>query len=88
MYLDETLSKDSYYINYYFTEMAKKYVLTLSNDNKELNNIVKKYYTKWKKTYYVSTYNEEYLKYGQCRQNVHSLTNGCEGCAFCVFRVQ
>ena len=31
---------------------------------------------------------EEYLKYGQCRQNVHSLTNGCEGCAFCVFRVQ
>ena len=74
MYLDETLSKDSYYINYYFTEMAKKYVLTLSNDNKELNNIVKKYYTKWKKTYYVSTYNEEYLKYYISQKNINDKT--------------
>lgn len=63
MYLDQILVNDSYYINYYFTEMSKKIVLTLSEDNKELNNIVKKYYEKWKKEYYVSVYNEEYLKY-------------------------
>lgn len=63
MYLDYILGNNSYYINYYFTEMSKKIVLTLSNDNKELNNIVQKYYEKWKKDYYVSVYNEEYLKY-------------------------
>lgn len=63
MYLDSILSNDQYYINYYFTEMSKKIVLTLTDDNKELNNIVKKYFEKWKKEYYVSTYNEEYLKY-------------------------
>ena len=49
MYLDEILTSKDYQINYYFTEMSKKIVLTLSNDNKELNNIVKKYYEKWKK---------------------------------------
>lgn len=63
MYLDQILINDNYYINYYFTEMSKKIVLTLSEDNKDLNNIVKKYYEKWKKDYYVSVYNEEYLKY-------------------------
>lgn len=73
MYLDEILSSDSYYINYYFTEMSKKYVLTLSS-NKELNNIVKKYYEKWKKTYYVSTYNEEYLKYYISQKNINDKT--------------
>ena len=63
MYLDQTLTNDNYYINYYFTEMSKKIVLTLSKDNNELNNIVKKYYKKWKKDYYVTTYNEQYLNY-------------------------
>ena len=74
MYLDETLANDSYYINYYFTEMSKKYVLTLSNDNKDLNNVVKKYYEKWKKTYYVSTYNQEYLKYYITKKNINDKT--------------
>lgn len=73
MYLDETLN-DSYHINYYFTEMSKKIVLTLSNDNKELNNIVKKYYEKWKKDYYVSIYNEEYLKYYITKKNINDKT--------------
>jgi len=63
MYLDQILPNDNYHINYYFTEMSKKIVLTLSEDNKELNNVVQKYYEKWKKDYYVSIYNEEYLKY-------------------------
>ena len=62
MYLNEILTND-YYINYYFTEMSKKFVLTLTDDNKELNNIVKKYFQKWKEDSYVSSYNEQYLKY-------------------------
>ena len=50
MYLDYTIQKDKYSINYYFTEMKKQIVLTLSDNNKELNNIVTKYYNKWRQT--------------------------------------
>lgn len=74
MYLDEILSNDSYYINYYFTEIGKKYVLTLSSNNKELNNVVKKYYQKWKNTYYVTSYNEQYLKYYIAKKNINDKT--------------
>ncbi len=63
MYFDQVLENENYYINYYFTEMSKKIVLTLSDDNSQLNNIVKKYYEKWKRENYVTVYNEEYLKY-------------------------
>ncbi len=63
MYLDQILSNNNYYINYYFTEMSKKIVLTLSDNDSQFNNIVRKYYEKWKKENYVSVYNEEYLKY-------------------------
>ena len=35
MYLDYTIEKDKYYINYYLTEMKKQIVLTLSDNNKE-----------------------------------------------------
>ncbi len=62
MYLNEILPND-YYINYYFTEMSKKIVLTLTDNNNELNNIVKKYFKKWKENSYVNSYNEQYLKY-------------------------
>ena len=72
MYLEETLSNDNYYINYYLTEMSKKIVLTLSDDNQELNNVVKKYYEKWKKDYFVSVYNEEYLKYYIAAKNINA----------------
>lgn len=61
MYLDKTINSN-YSLNYYFTEINKKVVLTLG-ENKELNTIVKKYYTKWKNTKYVSEYNEAYLNY-------------------------
>ena len=57
LYLDKIIGNSTYYINYYFTEMSKKIVITLSSDNKELNNVVKKYYEKWKKQNYVTTYN-------------------------------
>ena len=72
MYLEETLSNDNYYINYYLTEMSKKIVLTLSDDNQELNNVVKKYYEKWKKDYFVSVYNEDYLKYYIAAKNINA----------------
>ena len=63
MYLDYTIEKNKYYINYYFTEIKKQIVLTLSDDNKQLNNIVTKYYNKWRQTNYVKEYNESYLNY-------------------------
>ena len=63
MYLDYTIKNDKYSINYYFTELEKQIVLTLSDDNKELNTIVTKYYNKWKQTNYISEYNDEYLDY-------------------------
>lgn len=63
MYLNYTIQNNKYFINYYFTELKKQIVLTLSNDNNELNNIVTKYYNKWRQTKYVSEYNGEYLNY-------------------------
>ena len=63
MYLDRTIEKDKYSINYYFTELKKQIVLTLSDNNKELNTIVTKYYNKWKQTKYIKEYNDSYLNY-------------------------
>lgn len=63
MYLDYTIEKNKYYINYYLTELKKQIVLTLSETDKELNNIITKYYNKWKQLYYVKEYNKEYLDY-------------------------
>ena len=63
MYLDKIIGKNNYSINYYFTEMNKKVVLTLGDNNEKLNNIIKKYYDKWKETKYVEKYNKAYLDY-------------------------
>ena len=63
MYLDYTIEKNKYFINYYFTEIKKQIVLTLSDNDKELNEIVTKYYNKWRQTNYVREYNESYLNY-------------------------
>lgn len=71
IYLDKLLNNDAYNINYYFTEMSKKIVLTLTEDNASLNNIVKKYYQKWKRDNYISVYNEEYLKYYIAKKNIN-----------------
>ncbi len=62
MYLDKTINS-KYSINYYFTEMQKRVVLTLNDKNEKLNKIVKKYFTKWKATKYVKEYNKAYLDY-------------------------
>ena len=65
MYLDKTIENNSYYINYYFTEMSKKLVLTLSSDesNARLNTIIKKYFEKWQSENYVDEYNNVYFNY-------------------------
>ena len=71
MYLDKTIDNSKYSINYYFTEMNKRVVLTLS-DNKELNKIVKKYYQKWKEVKFVDEYDKEYFDYYLTKNNLSS----------------
>ena len=63
MYLNYTIQKNKYYINYYFNEMKKQIVLTLSDDNEQMNTIVTKYYNKWRQTRFIEEYNKEYLNY-------------------------
>lgn len=63
MYLNKTIKKDTYYIQYVLSEMKKNIVLTLSEDNKRMNEIVLKYYTNWKNNKYVTIYNEKLLDY-------------------------
>lgn len=63
IYLDQTIASDSLYTNYYFTEMSKKIVITLTSDNNNLNKVIRKYFEKWKKDNYVDSFNKEYLDY-------------------------
>lgn len=74
MYLDYTIEKDKYFINYYLTEMKKQIVLTLSENNDDLNKIVIKYYNKWRLTKYVEEYNENYLNYYIQKNNISAKT--------------
>ena len=62
MYLDRTIGQN-YSINYYFTELSKKVVLTLSDDNTRLNTIMRKYFENWQNNNYVEEYNNAYLNY-------------------------
>jgi len=74
MYLDKMLGTTGYSINYYFTEISKKIVLTLSDSDTKLNDIVKKYYINWKNNYYVSEYNESFLDYYVEKNNINDKT--------------
>lgn len=73
-YLDKTIENNSYYINYYFTEMNNKLVLTLSEDesNGRLNTIIRKYFNKWKNNNYVDEYNNAYFDYYISENNLSS----------------
>ncbi len=62
-YLDKIIASNKYYINYYFTDLSKKAVLTLNNDNKILNSIIRKHFEEWKNKHYVDNYNDELLDY-------------------------
>ena len=60
MYLDSILNTDSeYYINYTLSEMSKKVVLTLSDEDSKLNDIIEKYFNVWKNNDFVSAYNSK-----------------------------
>ena len=74
MYLNKTIGKKEYIINYYFTEMKKQVVLTLAEDNYKVNTIIKKYYKKWKSSEYVNVYNQAYLDYYMKENNISSKT--------------
>ena len=74
MYLDYTISNDKYHINYIFTEITNKIVLSLSSNNSELNTIVKKYFNKWKNESFVETYNDVLLDYYVEQNNLNDKT--------------
>ena len=64
MYLNKVLSSEkNYYINFTLGEMSKKIVLTLSDDDGKLNNIIKKYFESWKNNNYVEIYNANLFDY-------------------------
>ena len=74
MYLDYTIEKNKYSINYFFTEIKKQIVITLSDNNKKLNTIVTKYYNKWKQLNYLKEYNNAYLNYYLLKNKIDSET--------------
>ena len=74
MYLDYTISNNKYHINYIFTEITNKIVLSLSSRNTELNNIVRKYFNKWKEESFVETYNNILLDYYVEQNNINDKT--------------
>lgn len=58
MYLNKVLASDNdYSINFTLSEMSRKIVLTLSDDDSKLNDIIEKYFTSWKNNDYVEVYN-------------------------------
>lgn len=65
MYLNKTILNEKYNIKYVFTELSKKIVLTLADNenNKEMNNIVRKYFNSWKSRKYIEVYNTNILNY-------------------------
>ena len=72
--LEKTLTKEDYYLNYFFTDITKKIVLTLDDNNKELNTILKKYYDYWMKEYYVIEYNKLLLNDYVASKNINDKT--------------
>lgn len=63
MYLNQYIADKELYINYNFTEISKKIVLTLSDEDTRLNEIITKYFENWKNKYYVTNYNKAYFNY-------------------------
>ncbi|MBR1386084.1 MAG: GGDEF domain-containing protein [Bacilli bacterium] len=73
MYLDTTLLNDKYNIKYVFTELSKKIVLSLADNenNDKMNNIIEKYFNNWKEKNYIQTYNKTLLNYYISKANVN-----------------
>ena len=73
MFLDKTLNNEKYNIKYILTELNKRIVLTLvdDNNNEKMNNIVIKYFNNWKEKKYISTYNKTLLDYYITKSNIN-----------------
>ncbi len=64
MYLNNVLNGDiDYSINFTLSEMSKRIVLTLSDKDTRLNDIMKKYFNSWKNNDFVETYNLKLFDY-------------------------
>lgn len=74
LYLDRTISLGDTYINYYFTDLSRKVVLTLTNSNDKLNSIIRKYFKNWKENHYVDSYNKQLLNYYISSKNMADKT--------------
>ena len=73
IYLDKTIN-DEYHVNYFFTDITKNLVLTLDENNQELNSIINKCYEYWIDKYYVSKYNDLFLSYYVEKMNINDKT--------------
>ncbi len=60
LYMDKILSNEQMNIIFHINDMSKKYVLTI-NGNNTLYNIMKKYYNKFNKEYFSSSYNKNFI---------------------------
>ena len=73
MYLDKTLKNDKYNIKYILTELNKRIVLSLEeNENSEMmNSIIKKYFNYWVEHEYITAYNKTLLDYYVTKANIN-----------------
>lgn len=71
--LEYTIGNENYYYNYYFTDITKNIVLTLT-DNSDLNSIIKKCFNNWITEYYVLDYNELLLDYYISERGINDKT--------------
>lgn len=60
IYIDDILS-NNYYVVYNISDIYTNYVLNLNGNEKILDNIFKKFYTRWIKNSYDDSYNERLL---------------------------
>ena len=72
--LDQTIGHPDFQIIYNLTEMNKRLVLTLADEDTRVNSIISKYYENWRSKYYVSEYNKTLFKYYTDQNNVNDKT--------------
>ena len=72
--LNKTIGNSDYYLNYFFTDINKRIVLTLDSNNPGLNSILTKYFNNFIKNYYVSDYNKLLLNYYVNKNDINDKT--------------
>ena len=73
MFLDKTYKNDKYIIKYVLTDLNKRIVLTLADNenNEKMNSIVRKYFNNWKEKKYITSYNKLLLNYLITKSNIN-----------------